>query len=185
MISTQEFKPGVTIELDGTVYQIITSEHYKPGKGQAVVRTKLRDIRTGNVFNKTFRAGEKVERARVERSINQFLYSDGSTLYFMNNETYDQVELSREQVGELAIWLKESEDVLLVTYEGELIGLEVANTVIREVAQCDPGLRGDTATGGTKPCVLEGGATVTVPLFIQQGDKIKVDTRSGEYVERA
>lgn len=185
MISTSDFKPGLTIELDGHVYQIVTTEFYKPGKGQAVVRTKLRDIRTGNVFAKTFRSGEKVERARVERTQNQFLYSDGSKFYFMDNESYEQVEVPAAQVGELAKWLKEGEDVALVTYEGQLIGIEVPNTVIREVVQCDPGLRGDTATGGTKPAVVEGGATVTVPLFIQQGDRIKIDTRSGEYVERA
>ncbi len=185
LIATNEFKPGLTIELDGTVYQIVSSEHHKPGKGQAVVRTKLRDVKTGNVFNKTFRAGEKVERARVERSTNQFLYSDGEHYYFLNNETYDQVELTTDQVGDLAKWLKESEDVQIITYEGELIGIEVANTVIREVVQCDPGLRGDTATGGTKPAMVEGGATVTVPLFVQIGDKLKIDTRSGEYVERA
>ncbi len=185
MVSTQDFKTGLTIELDGHVYQIITSEHYKPGKGQAVVRTKLRDIKTGNVFNKTFRSGDKVGRAHVARRNHQFLYSDGETFYFMDNETYDQVELTVDQVGELAKWLKESEDVAIITYEGELIGIEVANTVIREVVRTDPGLRGDTATGGTKPAVLEGGATVMVPLFLQEGEKVKIDTRSGEYVERA
>lgn len=185
LISTQDFKPGLTIELDGHVYQIITSEHHKPGKGQAKVRTKLRDIKTGNVFNKTFRSGEEVERAHVTRTSHQFLYSDGQTYYFMDNESYDQIELSAEQVGELAQWLKESEDVLIVTHEGQLIGIEVANTVIREVVRTDPGLRGDTATGGTKPAVIEGGVTVTVPLFLEEGTKIKIDTRSGEYVERA
>ena len=185
MIATSDFKPGLTIELDGTVYQIIMSEHHKPGKGQAVVRTKLRDIKTGNVFAKTFRAGEKFEHARVERTNNQFLYSDGETFYFMDNDNYDQKELTVAQVGELSVWLKESEDVAIVTYEGELIGIEVANTVIREVVQSDPGLKGDTASGGNKPAMIEGGAMVTVPLFVQQGDKIKVDTRSGEYVERA
>lgn len=185
LITTSDFKTGMTIELDGHVYQIVTSEFHKPGKGQAVVRTKLRDIRTGNVFQKTFRSGEKVERARVDRTTNQFLYTDGATYYFMDNESYEQTELTDEQVGELAKWLKEGEDVQIITYEGELIGIEVANTLIREVVETDPGLRGDTATGGTKPAVLEGGATVTVPLFVQQGEKIKVDTRSGEYVERA
>ncbi len=185
MVATSDFKPGLTIELDGHVYQIVTSEHHKPGKGQAVVRTKLRDIKTGNVFSKTFRSGEKVPRAHVERSSNQYLYNDGAKYYFMDNESYDQVELTADQVGELAQWLKDGEDVEIVTYEGDLIGIEVANTVIREVTQTDPGLRGDTATGGTKPAVIEGGATVTVPLFIDVGTKIKVDTRSGEYVERA
>lgn len=167
------------------MYQIISSQHHKPGKGQAVVRTKLRDIKTGSVFQKTFRSGEKVGRAHVDRSQHQYLYSDGSLYVFMDNETYDQVELTGDQVGELAVWLKEGEDVQLVTYEGQLIGIEVANTVVREITQTDPGLRGDTATGGSKPAVIEGGAAVTVPLFIEVGTKIKVDTRSGEYVERA
>jgi elongation factor P len=185
VISTQDFKPGLTIELDGHVYQIVSSEHYKPGKGQAVVRTRLRDVRSGNVFSKTFRSGEKVEQARIDRAQCQYLYDDGVQYYFMNNETYDQVELAQEQVGELAKWLKESEDVQIVTYEGELIGIEVPNTVIREVVETDPGLRGDTATGGTKPATVEGGAVVTVPLFIEIGEKVKIDTRSGEYVERA
>lgn len=185
MVSTQDFKPGLTIELDGHVYQIISSEHYKPGKGQAVVRTRLRDIKTGNVFAKTFRSGEKVGRAHVERKDYQYLYSAADTFYFMDNDSYEQIELTADQVGELAKWLKDGEDVQLVTYEGELIGLEVANTVIREVIQTEPGLRGDTASGGNKPAVIEGGATVTVPLFIEVGTKIKVDTRSGEYVERA
>lgn len=185
MISTSDFKSGLTIELDGHVYQIVTTEFHKPGKGQAVVRTKLRDIRTGSVFQKTFRSGEKVERARVDRKTNQYLYADATNYYFMDSESYDQIEIGAEQVGELAKWLKDGEEVVVITYEGELIGIEVANTVIREVVETDPGLRGDTATGGTKPATLEGGATVMVPLFIQQGDKLKVDTRSGEYVERA
>lgn len=185
LISTSDFKTGLTIELDGRVYQIVSSEFHKPGKGQAVVRTKLRDIRTGSVFQKTFRSGEKVERARVERKTHQYLYGDAKNYYFMDTESYDQIEISADQVGELAKWLKDGEDVVVVTYEGELIGIEVANTVIREVVETDPGLRGDTATGGTKPAVIEGGATVMVPLFVQQGEKIKVDTRSGEYVERA
>jgi elongation factor P len=185
VISTQDFKPGLTIELDGHVYQIVSSEHYKPGKGQAVVRTRLRDVRSGNVFNKTFRSGEKVEQARIDRAQCQYLYNDGAQFYFMNNENYDQVELAEEQIGEMAKWLKESEDVQIVTYEGELIGIEVPNTIIREVIETDPGLRGDTATGGTKPATVEGGAVVTVPLFIEVGEKLKIDTRSGEYVERA
>jgi elongation factor P len=185
LISTSDFKPGLTIELDGHVYQIVMTEFHKPGKGQAVMRTKLRDVKSGNVFQKTFRSGEKVEQARIERSNCQYLYDDGVNYYFMDNETYDQRELSIEQVGELAKWLKESEDVQIVTYEGELIGIEIPNTVIREVVETDPGLRGDTATGGTKPATIEGGPVVTVPLFIEIGEKIKVDTRSGEYVERA
>jgi elongation factor P len=185
LISTQDFKPGLTIELDGIVYQILTSEHYKPGKGQAVVRTRLRDIKNGSVFSKTFRSGDKVEQAHVSRKTHQYLYNDGEKYYFMDNDTYDQIELEAEQVGELSKWLKESEDVQIVTHDNQLIGIEVANTVVREVIQTDPGLRGDTASGGNKPAVIEGGAVVTVPLYLENGTKIRVDTRTGEYVERA
>ncbi|MGQ9730928.1 MAG: elongation factor P [Candidatus Zipacnadales bacterium] len=184
-VSTAEFKPGLTIELDGQVYQILSSEHYKPGKGQAVVRTKLRDVRTGNVYDKTFRAGEKVETARVDRKRMQFLYTDGTAFYLMDTETYDQIELSREQVGDQAVWLKEGEEVQVTMYEGELLGVEVPQTVVRKVERTDPGIRGDTATGGSKPAVVEGGATVQVPLFINEGEQIKIDTRAGRYIERA
>ena len=184
-VSTAEFKPGLTIELDGQVYQIVSSEHYKPGKGQAVVRTKLRDVRTGNVYDKTFRAGEKVETARVERKKMQFLYTDGSSFYFMDNNTYDQVELTEDQVGDQAVWLKEGEDVDVTMYEGEVLGVEAAHTVIRKVERTDPGVRGDTATGGTKPAVVEGGATVQVPLFVNEGESIRIDTRTGAYLQRA
>jgi len=184
-VSTAEFKPGLTIELDGQVYQIVSSEHYKPGKGQAVVRTKLRDVRTGNVYDKTFRAGEKVETAHVSRKKMQFLYSDGTSYYFMDNNTYDQVELSDDQVGDQAPWLREGEDVDVTMYETEVLGVEAAHTVIRKVEKTDPGVRGDTATGGTKPAVVEGGATVQVPLFVNEGESIKIDTRTGAYLQRA
>ena len=184
-VSTAEFKSGLTIELDGQVYQIVSSEHYKPGKGQAVVRTRLRDVRTGNVYDKTFRAGEKVETARVERRKMQFLYTDGASYFLMDNSNYDQVELTEEQVGEQTVWLKEGEDVDVTMYEGELIGVEAAHTVIRKVERTDPGIRGDTATGGTKPAVVEGGATVQVPLFVNEGEAIRIDTRTGAYLQRA
>jgi elongation factor P len=184
-VSTAEFKSGLTIELDGQVYQIVSSEHYKPGKGQAVVRTKLRDVRTGNVYDKTFRAGEKVETAHVSRKKMQFLYSDGTSCYFMDNNTYDQVELTTDQVGDQVVWLKEGEDVDVTMYEGEVLGVEAAHTVIRKIERTDPGVRGDTATGGTKPAVVEGGATVQVPLFVNEGEAIKIDTRTGAYLQRA
>ena len=183
-VSTAEFKPGLTIELDGQVYQIVTSEHYKPGKGQAVIRTKLRDVRTGNVYEKTFRSGEKVETARVERKRMQFLYTDGSSYYLMDNQSYDQFELTGEQVGESAQWLKEGEDVDVTLHEGQLLGLEPQKHVERKVERTDPGIRGDTATGGTKPAVIEGGVTIQVPLFVNVGERIKVNTQTGEYITR-
>lgn len=183
-VSTAEFKPGLTIELDGTVYQIVNCEHHKPGKGHAVMRTKLRDVRTGRVYEKTFRSGEKVETAHVERKKMQYLYTDGSSYTFMDNRDYEQVELSAEQVGEDTVWLKEGEDVDVTMCQGQLLGIEVATAVIRTVQRTDPGIRGDTATGGSKPAVLEGGATVQVPLFVNVGDVIKVDTRTAAYIER-
>jgi elongation factor P len=183
-VSTNDFKPGLTIELDGQVYQVVHSEHYKPGKGQAVVRTKLRDVRTGNVYDKTFRAGEKVETAHVERKRMQYLYTDGTDYHVMDNQSYDQMALTAEQVGEDAVWLKEGEDVDVTMYQGELLGVEVQQTVERRVERTDPGIRGDTATGGTKPAVLEGGATIQVPLFVNVDDVVKVDTRNGNYITR-
>lgn len=184
MISTSDFKPGLTIELDGKVYQIVTQEFHKPGKGQAVLRTRLRDMETGNVFAKTFRSGEKVEPARVERREMQFLYATGDTYVFMDLETYDQVEMSATQVADQAKWLKDGESVWFISHESKLLGIDVANTVDRRVIRTEPGLRGDTAQGGTKPATVEGGAVVTVPLFVNQDDMIRVDTRSGEYVTR-
>lgn len=183
-VSTNEFKTGLTVELDGQVYQILNFEHHKPGKGHAVVRTKLRDVRTGNVYDKTFRAGEKVETAHVQRKQMQYLYTDGSGFFLMDNDTYDQMELSEEQVGDGAIWLKEGEDIDVTLHEGQLLGVEVKQTVERRVERTDPGVRGDTATGGTKPAVLEGGATIQVPLFVDVDDVLKVDTRTGSYITR-
>jgi elongation factor P len=184
VISTSDFKTGLTIELDGRVYQIVTTEFHKPGKGQAVVRTRLRDMETGNTLQKTFRSGEKVDPARVDRKEMQFLYATGDNFVFMDLESYDQIELSQEQVADQAKWLKDGESVWFVSHNGRILGLEVANTVDRRVVRTDPGLRGDTAQGGTKPATVEGGAIVTVPLFINQDDLIRVDTRSGEYVTR-
>ncbi|MEN6641093.1 MAG: elongation factor P [Armatimonadia bacterium] len=184
MISTSDFKTGLTIELDGKVYQIVTQEFHKPGKGQAVVRTRLRDMETGNVLSKTFRSGEKVEPARVDRKEMQFLYATGDTYVFMDLETYDQIELSAEQIADQAKWLKDSESVFFIIHNSKILGIEVANTVDRRVIRTEPGLRGDTAQGGNKPATLEGGHVVTVPLFVNQDDIIRVDTRSGEYVTR-
>ncbi len=186
MVSTSEFRPGLTIEVDGRVVQIVQCDHHKGvGRGGAIMRTKLRDVKTGTIFDKNFRAGEKVPRARLERTPMQYLYNTGDTYVFMDNETFEQIELTAEQVGDNAKWLNEGEDVVVTRHENEIIGVEVSNVVQRKVINTDPGLRGDTASGGTKPAVVEGGITVTVPLFIQVGDVIKIDTRTGEYVERA
>jgi len=184
VIAVNDLKPGLTIELDGQVYQVISSEHHKPGKGQAVVRTRLRDIETGKVFNKTFNAGVKVQRAHVERRNVQYLYSQGNMYYLMDTENYEQIEISRNQIADVVPWLKEGEVVHMASYQGKLLGLEPAHVVERVITKTDPGVRGDTAQGGTKPAMIEGGVTVTVPLFVNQGDVIKVDTTTGEYIER-
>ncbi len=184
MISVNDLKPGLTIELDGQVYQVVSSEHHKPGKGQAVVRTRLREVESGKVFNKTFNAGVKVQRAHVDRRNMQYLYSQGDIFYLMDTENYEQIEVSRAQIADVVQWLKEGETVMMVSCQGKLLGLEAAQTVERIVTKTEPGVRGDTAQGGNKPALIEGGVTVTVPLFVNQGAVIKVDTASGEYIER-
>lgn len=184
MISTADFKPGLTIELDGEVYQIMEVEHIKSGRGAAVVKTKLRNVRTGSIIEHTFRSGQRVERAIVEHREALYLYNDGHHYYFQDAETFDEITLTPDQLGELAAWLKEGETVTLMQFEGQLIGIDLPQTVERQVVQTEPGVRGDTVSGGSKPAVIEGGITVQVPLFINEGDLIKVDTRSGQYVER-
>jgi len=184
VISTADFRKGLTVELDGEVFSIIDFQHVKPGKGGAFVRTKLRNVRTGNVFDRTFRAGERMERAILERKQMQYLYSQGDDYVFMDTETYDQVTLTADQLGEATKWLKDNLEVALLTHEGRLIGVELPDSVELRVIQTDPGLRGDTASGGSKPATLETGAVVQVPLFINEGDVLRVDTRSGLYLER-
>jgi len=184
VISTNQFKNGMTIELDGVLYQIVEFQHVKPGKGGAFVRTKLKNFKTGAVIDKTFRAGEKVEQAVVNRRPMQYLYNDGSDYIFMDTETYEQINISKSLLEEEAKYLKEGTNVLVAMHEGLAIGVELPTAVELEVAQTDPGVKGDTASGGTKPATLETGVVVQVPLFIQQGDIIKVDTRTGEYITR-
>ncbi len=184
MISTADFKNGLTIELDGEVYSILEFQHVKPGKGGAFVRSKLRNVKTGNVFEKTFRAGEKVEPAHVERRKMQYLYGDGQDYNFMDLESFEQIVISADQIGEQRKFLKESEEVDVVMHEGNVIGIEIPAHVVLTVERTDPGVRGDTAQGGSKPALLETGATVQVPLFINTGDRIKVNTRDGTYIER-
>lgn len=185
MISTNQFKNGMTIEVDGKLFQIVEFQHVKPGKGGAFVRTKLKDIKTGAVIDRTFRAGEKFEQAQMTRRQMQYLYKDGANFVFMDTETYDQLGLEEGVVGGATRFLKENETVLVVFTDGSPIGIELPTAVELEVVQTDPGVRGDTATGGTKPATLETGAVVQVPLFIQIGERIKVDTRTGEYLTRA
>ncbi len=185
MILTLDLKPGHTIELDGRVMQVVSAERHKTvGRGAGMVRTKLRDIHTGNIYEKTFRSTEKVADAFVEHREHQYLYNDAASYYFMDTENYEQVQLVAEQVGQQSRWLKEGETVTLTTYQGRLIGIKVPNTVDRQVEKTDPGVRGDTAQGGSKPAVIEGNVTVDVPLFIEVGDAIRVDTNTAEYVGR-
>jgi elongation factor P len=185
-ISTADFKTGLTIEYDGDIFQLVEFQHVKPGKGGAFVRSKLRNLRTGATIDKTFRAGEKMEQANISRRPMQFLYRAGDDYTFMDTETFDQSELAAEVVGEAVRFLKPDTEVLIQFFnDDEILGVELPNTMELVVTETDPGLRGDTATGGTKPATLETGAVVNVPLFVNEGDLIRVDTRSGKYLERA
>ena len=184
MISTNDFRTGVKIEVDGELYSVIEFQHVKPGKGAAFVRTKLRNLRTGAVIERTFRAGEKVPQVRVERREMQYLYNDGENYVFMDTSNFEQLSLSRDKLEEQARFLKDDMLVYILLYEGETIGVELPNFVDLKVVQTEPGVRGDTATGGSKPATLETGAVVQVPLFIEEGDVIRIDTRTGEYIER-
>ncbi|SMO39529.1 elongation factor P [Melghirimyces algeriensis] len=185
MISTNDFRTGLTIELEGDVWQVMDFQHVKPGKGSAFVRSKLRNLRNGNIQERTFRAGEKVPRAHVETRQMQYLYNSGEEYAFMDNETYEQMMIPAERLEREVKFLKENMTVNLVIYNGETLGVELPNTVELEVVETDPGIRGDTATGGSKPAKLETGLVVQVPLFINEGETLVIDTRKGEYVSRA
>jgi elongation factor P len=185
MIDTGDLRKGLTIEIDGNLYSIVDWEHNKTGRGGAKVRLKLRDVRAGHIIEQTYDAGSRFQRARVERQPAQYLYADGDIYYFMNRETYDQIAMNRDRMGDAALYLRENDECQVLTYGDEAISVELPAAVVLEVAQADPGLRGDTAQGGTKPARLETGITVNVPLFVNTGDKVKVDTRSGQYLERA
>ncbi len=184
MITTNDFRNGMTIELDGTLYNILYFQHVKPGKGGAFVRSRLKNLKTGAVIEKTFRAGEKVELAVLDKRRMQFLYREGTHFHFMDTGTYEQMTLEEEELGEASRFLKEGTVVDMPLYEGKPVGVELPIFVELEVAETAPGVKGDTASGGSKPAVLETGATVQVPLFVEAGNRVKVDTRSGEYVER-
>ena len=185
MYSTTDFRRGLKIELDGKPYEIIESEHYKPGKGGAIVRTRLRNMLTGRVEDKTFRSGEKVGRADMATQEMQYLYRDGQDYVFMDLESYEQVHVSSSKVGENGGYIKEGDKVQVLLYNGEFMELQVPASVILLVAETEPGLQGDRVSGATKSAKLETGLSVNVPLFVNAGDSIKVDTRSGAYISRA
>ncbi len=184
MISAGDFRNGLTVEIDNAVYQIIEFQHVKPGKGAAFVRTKLKNIISGGVVEKTFRPTEKFPQARIDRSDMQYLYADGELFNFMNVETYDQVALNAETIGDALKFVKENEMVKVCSYNGNVFAVEPPLFVELEITETEPGFKGDTATGATKPATVETGALVYVPLFVEQGDKIKIDTRTGEYLSR-
>ena len=184
MISAGEFRNGITFEQDGNVYQVVEFQHVKPGKGAAFVRTKLKNVLTGGVVEKTFRPTEKLPKAHIDRKTMQYLYSDEDLYYFMDLESYEQIPLSREQVGDALKFVKENMEVLLLFYKGSVFGIEPPNFVELEITDTEPGFKGDTATGATKPATLETGAVVNVPLFVGPGETIRIDTRTGEYMER-
>ena len=184
MISSNDFRTGTSIELDGSVWRVVEFLHVKPGKGSAFVRTKLKNVQSGNVVERTFRAGETVPQAIIEKKDMQHTYRDGDDYVFMDMETYEEVRLTAPQIGERVKYLKEEMSVNVVTWQGQILEVELPNSVVLEVTETDPGVKGDTATGGTKPAIVETGAQVMVPLFISIGEKIKVDTRNDSYLGR-
>lgn len=184
MISTGELKKGATIELDGKLFSIMDYSHIKTGRGSAQVKIKFRDVRSGAIIEQTFQAGTKFSRARVERREMQYLYSDDDFYYFMNTETFEQIPVSIEKVGDANRYLKENDTCEVVLFGDEVIGIELPITVELTVTHTDPGFKGDTATGGTKPATLETGLVVQVPLFIEEGTLIRVNTDSASYIER-
>lgn len=183
-VDTSQFRNGLKIELDGEPFTMTFFQHVKPGKGGAFVRTKVKSLKTGRVLERTFRSGEKVEEADVTERSMQFLYHDGDSLVFMDTQTYDQIPFSAEQVGDARKWMKENLDVEVLFWRGKPINIELPSFIEFTITKCDPGVKGDTAAGATKPATVESGAIVQVPLFVNEGERIRVDTRSGEYVER-
>jgi elongation factor P len=185
MISVNDFKTGVTIEFENVVYQVVDFQHVKPGKGAAFVRAKLKNVKTGGTVEKTFRGGEKVARAHVDKREMQYLYSDVDGFVFMDNENYEQISLRKEDLGDGAKWLMENMTIGILMYNTEIMGVELPNFVELLVVETEPGIKGDTATGASKNAKLESGAVVQVPLFINEGDRLRIDTRTGQYMERA
>lgn len=184
MISSNDFRPGTTIELDGAVWRVVEFLHVKPGKGAAFVRTKLKNVQTGSVVERTFRAAETVPQANLEKSTMQHTYKDGDQFVFMDMETYEEANLRADQIGDRVKYLKEGMEVNVVRWGDQVLEVELPNSVVLQVTQTDPGVKGDTATGGSKPAIVETGAQVMVPLFISVGERIKIDTRTDTYLGR-
>lgn len=183
MVSAGDFRNGLTIEVDGNVYQVIEFQHVKPGKGAAFVRTKLKNIKNGGVVEKTFRPTEKCPQAHIERADMQYLYKD-DMYHFMNTETFDQIDMTEDQVGDSMKFVRENDMVKMLSHGGEVFAIEPPMFAELEIVETEPGFKGDTAQGATKPAVVETGATVQVPLFVEQGDRIQIDTRTNEYMKR-
>ena len=184
-LDTSAFRRGLKIEIDKEPWEIVEFQHVKPGKGGAFVRTKVKNLVNGKVLERNFRSGERVELADVEEKKMQYLYLDGDNLVFMDQSSYDQLPFSKETVGEARLFLKENMEVEVLFWNSKPINIDLPSFVELLVTQCDPGVKGDTASGATKPATLETGAVVNVPLFIKEGDKLRIDTRTGEYVDRA
>jgi len=184
MISTNQFKNGMTIVLDGALYEIVEFQHVKPGKGGAFVRTKLKKLDTSAVLDRTFRAGEKFEPAHLDHKKLQYLYNDGTDFHFMDNATYEQLQLDKKQIGSAADYIVEGMEIDASFYKGKLLSIKPPIAVNLKVTEAEPGIKGDTATGATKLVALETGLKVQVPLFVNQGDTLKIDTRTGTYIER-
>lgn len=184
MISAGEFKNGVTIEIDGALFIITDFQHVKPGKGAAFVRSTLKNLETGAVLEKTFRPNEKMPRAHIDRRDLQYLYTDGTLYYFMDNESFEQLEMNADDVGDALVFVKENETVQVQVHNGRIFGIEPPMHVELEITETEPGFAGNTAQGATKPATVETGAVVKVPLFVSQGEVIKIDTRTGEYLGR-
>jgi elongation factor P len=184
MVSAGEFRKGITIEIDGQVWVIVDFQHVKPGKGAAFVRTKIKNVMTGSVLEKTFNPTEKFENAHVEKKEMQYLYNDGALYYFMDLETFEQIPLNHDKVEDALPYMKENMNVTIKFFKGEAFSVEPPNFVELQIVETEPGFKGDTATAGNKPAILETGAKIMVPLFVNSGDMIRVDTRNGEYMER-
>ena len=185
MISVDDFKTDVTIEFEGSFYQVVDFQHVKPGKGAAFVRAKLKNVKTGGTVEKTFRGGEKVARAHLDKREMQYLYNDSDGFVCMDNENYEQITISKDSIGDGAKWLMENMTIGVLMHNGNIMGIELPNFVELTVTETEPGVKGDTATGATKNAKLESGAVVQVPLFINEGDRLRIDTRTGQYMERA
>lgn len=185
MVVAGDFKNGTTFEMDGQVYQIIEFQHVKPGKGAAFVRTKIKNVITGSTVERTFNPSDKFEKAQINRRDMEYLYNDGDLAYFMDTETYEQMPLNISKIGDALQFVKENTVCKVLSYKDNVFGIEPPMFVELEVTHTEPGFKGDTATGATKPATVETGAQVKVPLFINTGDKIRIDTRTGEYLERA